>query len=145
MNQYWWELFETTLETATSALEELQNTSHYSRIFDELEKWRKAGETGKKDHLINLAEATEEMERVVAALEQASGRSKERWDEIVRIGQTLPELILPNMTHLNSTNREVIDKNDYLEQFFSEVFPLAALISDKVNHDTCLLYTSRCV
>ena len=136
MNQYWWELFETTLETATSALEELQNTSHYSRIFDELEKWRKAGETGKKDHLINLAEATEEMERVVAALEQASGRSKERWDEIVRIGQTLPELILPNMTHLNSTNREVIDKNDYLEQFFSEVFPLAALISDKVNHDT---------
>ena len=76
------------------------------------------------------------MERVVAALEQASGRSKERWDEIVRIGQTLPELILPNMTHLNSTNREVIDKNDYLEQFFSEVFPLAALISDKVNHDT---------
>ena len=56
--QYWWKLFDETLKTASSALDELRNTSHYSRIFDELDKWRKKGETGKKDHMIHLALAT---------------------------------------------------------------------------------------
>lgn len=132
--QYWWKLFDETLRTASSALDELRNTSHYSRIFDELDKWRKKGETGKKDHMIHLALATEEMEDVVTALTRSSGRSKERWDEIVQIGQTLPELQVPRRSATtSSTNQKVIDKNNYIEQFLREILPLTALISNKVK------------
>ncbi len=124
--RYWWDLFDETLRTASSALDELRRTSHYSRLFER-------SSAKKAKHLIDLAHATEEMERVVSALVQSSGRSEERWDEIVRIGQTLPELQLPSFSSRTSTNEAVIAKNDYLDQFFREVFPLAALISNKIN------------
>ncbi len=127
--RYWWELFEETLQTAENALGELRRTSHYGRLFE-----RSSGKKAK--HLVDLAHATEEMERVVSALASASGRSEERWDEIVRIGRSLPELQLPSFSSRKSTNEEVIAKNDYLDQFFRDVFPLAALISNKINRNS---------
>lgn len=124
--RYWWELFEETLQTAARALDALRHTGHYDRLF---------GQTPakKEKHLIDLAHATEEMERVVFALTHSSGHSEERWNEIVRIGQSLPELQLPSFSPRTSTNEAVIDKNSYLDQFFREVLPLAALISNRVN------------
>ncbi len=125
---YWWNLFYSTLDTATRALDELRLTSHYSRLFADSPK--------KQKHLIDLANATEAMERVIVTLGTSTVRSAERWDAIVECGRSLPLLELPSFSSSKSTNEEVIAKNDYLEQFFREVFPLAALISNKVNRDS---------
>ncbi|MGI6508842.1 MAG: UvrD-helicase domain-containing protein [Saccharofermentanales bacterium] len=136
--RYWWDLFDETLQTASNALDELRRTSHYKRLFDQ-------SSAKKAKHLVDLAHATEEMERVVVSLVRSSGRTKERWDEIVRVGQTLPELRLPSFSPRTSTNEDVIAKNDYLDQFFREVLPLAALISSKINRksDRNMRYIAR--
>lgn len=127
--QYWWTLFEETLQTAASALEELRHTNHYIRLYEPSTK-------KKAKHLIDLAHATDEMERVVTSLGRSSGRTEEHWNAIVHTGQALDELQLPNFGPSTSTNEAVIDKNDYLDQFFREVLPLAALISNKVNRNS---------
>lgn len=124
---YWWELFEKTSERARRALGELQYTDHYARMFDQTPGRKKP------KHLVDMADATREMERIVTALGTSVDRSEERWNEIVTCGKTLPALELPGFGSRSSANEEVIAKNACLEQFFREVFPLAALISNKIN------------
>lgn len=116
---FWWERFEKAYDRAKTALEDLRQTGVYASFINP-----------ENNPIRQLKAVTLTMENVIGQLAGSHVRSAERWDAIVRAGQSIDELKFPSYMG-RSANESIQERNRYLDRFWQDVLPLAGLISDR--------------
>ncbi len=118
---FWWDRFENAYNNAKSALDDLRQTSVYASFRDP-----------KTNPIRQLKASTHAMESVIDQLSGPHDRTAERWDAIVRAGESIDELKFPSYMG-KSANESIQERNRYLVRFWQDVLPLAGLISDRTQ------------
>lgn len=118
---YWWDLYESSLDRARQALNRILAGDF----------WQEDLVKSKTQSDIRLVDLVSLMADRVERLSLLSGHDADHWEGVRELGQRIQDFTLPSLTGARSTSERSREKDACIMMVLREVFPLAALISDR--------------
>ncbi|NLB28203.1 MAG: UvrD-helicase domain-containing protein, partial [Clostridiaceae bacterium] len=120
---YWWDLFEEALGMARQTLDDIESSPALIREFQD-------SKLVTDQQMLNVVDV---VSALVTRLEESSGRSAARWDEIVEAGRQMDPVQFPRSVHAGKDPVKKEIKEDFVYMCRAGFLPLVGLVSDQIK------------